>query len=143
MIPSSLPPFFHFSFPSFPSYPSIHPSFLPLRPSLFFHHPTSIQFLLPFLPRACKVQSIKRFLDKGLKNFSVCPHETYQDIFYFQALKKSQLWPQVPTKRKKFTKKIHGYCLQYQWILNKAILFPPRIESSTLLFSRAISTILS
>ena len=137
--PSSLLSFFL----PFLSLLSIHPSFLPLRPSLFFHHPTSIQFLLPFLPRACKVQSIKRFLDKGLKNFSVCPLETYQDIFYFQALKKSQLWPQVPTKRKKFTKKIHGYCLQYQWILNKALLFPPRIESSTLLFSRAISTILS
>ena len=82
--PSSLLSFFL----PFLSLLSIHPSFLPLRPSLFFHHPTSIQFLLPFLPRACKVQSIKRFLDKGLKNFSVCPLETYQDIFYLQALKK-------------------------------------------------------
>ena len=142
-LPAFLPSFIFPSLPFPPIYLSILPSFLPLRPSLFFHHPTSTQFLLPFLPRACKVQSIKRFLDKDLKNFSVCPLETYQDIFYFQALKKNQLWPQVPTKRKKFTKKIHGYCLHYQWILNKALLFPPRIESSTLLFSRAISTILS
>ena len=119
-----------------------------------FQPSSLLSFFLPFLSLLSIYPSFLPSFHWGLHYSSITQHppnssflssplETYQDIFYFQALKKNQLWPQVPTKRKKFTKKIHGYCLQYQWILNKALLFPPRIESSTLLFSRAISTILS
>lgn len=143
MIPSSLPPFFHFSFPSFPSYLSIHPSFhWGLHYSSITQHPSNFSFLSFPGPAKCKVS--RDSLTRVLKTFQFAllkPIKIYFTSRHWK--KKNQLWPQVPTKRKKFTKKIHGYRLQYQWILNKALLFPPRIESSTLLFSRAISTILS
>ena len=90
--------------------PAFLPSFhLGLHYSSITQHPSNSSFLSSLVPAKSKVT--RDSLTRVLKTFQFALLKPIKIYFSSRHWKKNQLWLQVSTKRKKFTKKIHGYCL--------------------------------